>query len=153
MTQKPESALRKAIEYFKSPRGESLRYLFVGGLTTFVDYAAYLLMARALGADITVSNVISTILAILFAYITNKLFVFQSRTASKTGLVIEFFKFIAARLLTMVLEIGGVFLFVNILGQDDRLGKLEAIVIVIIANYFLSKFLVFKELKSKRNQD
>ena len=54
-------------------------------------------------------------------------------------------KFVGARLATMVIEVGGVFLTVNIIGQDAMIGKLETQVIVIVGNYFISKFLVFKD--------
>lgn len=150
MTDKLKAAILKKIEFIKSPRGETARYIFIGGCTTLVDYAVFYLMNSILHIDVTVSNVTSTALAILFAYVTNKFFVFQSRTSSPQELTTEFFKFIGSRLATMLLEVGGVFLFVNILGQDSNLGKAEAIVIVIISNYFLSKFLVFR--KNKRTQ-
>lgn len=152
MIKKIKATIQKTIEFIKSPRGESVRYIIIGGCTTFVDYAIYFLMDTVLQIDITVSNITSTALAIIFAYVTNKLYVFASRTTTRQELYTEFMKFIGSRLATMLLEIGGVFLFVNILGQDSNLGKAETIVIVVIANYFLSKFLVFRKNKQAQHE-
>jgi putative flippase GtrA len=141
--------LKRTIEFLKSPRGESVRYIIIGGCTTLLDYISYQFMVALLHMGITASNIISTALAILFAYVTNKFIVFVSRTNSFSELVIEFLKFIVSRLFTMLLEIGGGYLFVTTLGQDYRLGKAEAIVIVIIVNYILSKLFVFRRNKAQ----
>ncbi len=127
-----------------------LRYIFIGGCTTLLDYLVYQAMVLFLHADITSSNFISAVLAILFAYLTNKFFVFVSRASSFSEHAAEFIKFMASRLFTLVLELTGVFLLVNVLGQDYRIGKGLTIVVVIIINYILSKFLVFG--KNKRTQ-
>jgi putative flippase GtrA len=132
-----------ALEYFNGPRGEKLRYLFIGGCTTLVDYATYFVMTAVFGLGVTASNVVSVSVAIIFAYVTNKYIVFQSRSNSLRDILSESLKFLASRLFTMALEIGGVYLFVNIMGQHKQLGKIEAIIIVIIVNYFFSKFFVF----------
>ena len=92
---------------------------------------------------ITISNVISIVLSILFAYVTNKLFVFHSKTNSFKELLYEMGKFIGARIATLVIEVGGVWLAVSVIGQDKMIGKLETQVLVVIGNYFISKFLVF----------
>lgn len=152
MLNKLKATIQKTIDLVKSPRGETIRYIIIGGCTTFVDYAIYYLMDTILHLNVTVSNITSTALAILFAYVTNKLFVFVSRTATTQELIAEFVKFIGSRLATMLLEVGGVFLFVNILGQDSNLGKAETIVIVIIVNYFLSKFIVFRKNKQTQQE-
>jgi putative flippase GtrA len=127
-----------------------VRYIVIGGCTTAIDYASFYLMERVLCLDLTFSNIVSTALAILFAYVTNKLYVFQCRTSCLSELAAEFFKFIASRLFTMAVEIAGVQLFAVVLGQNSLLGKAEAIVIVIILNYILSKFLVFRKQREKR---
>lgn len=133
---------------FEGRRGEVLRYLIIGGCTTLFNLIIFTVMVKAFFIDVTVSNVTSVILSILFAYVTNKLFVFRSHCASLAELAAEFAKFVGARLVTMVIEVGGVYLLVNIIGQDELLGKLETQVLVIIGNYFISKFLVFKNKKT-----
>lgn len=144
MTDRLKSAAHRAAAFVGSPGGEAVRYVLIGGCTTLVDYAVFYLMTGAWGLDITVSNVASTILAVVFAYITNKLLVFRSHTATAGALAAEILRFLGARLATMGLEIGGVFLLVNILGQDKLAGKAITIFLVILVNYFLSKFLVFR---------
>ncbi|SHH76803.1 Putative flippase GtrA (transmembrane translocase of bactoprenol-linked glucose) [Sporobacter termitidis DSM 10068] len=139
------TTLQKTIEFLKSPRGETLRYVIIGGCTTLVDYFSYQMMIAFLHMSVTASNAVSTALAILFAYITNKLVVFFSRTVGLAGLALELARFLASRLFTMVLEFAGVYLLVNILGQDYRLGKAETIVLVVIVNYVLSKLFVFRK--------
>ena len=145
MTNKFKATLQKTTDFISGPRGETLRYVIIGGCTTLIDYLSFLLMDRVLNIDINVSNITSTALAILFAYVTNKFYVFNCRAKCFSELLTEFFKFIGSRLFTMAVEIGGFQLFVVVLGQNSWLGKAEAIIIVIILNYILSKFLVFRK--------
>ena len=144
-----KSSLSKTIEFLKSPRGETLRYIFIGGCTTLFDYVAYEIMIVFLRMDVNVSNVISAALAILFAYVTNKLLVFFSRTATFAELAAEFLKFIVSRLFTFILEYAGVKLLVYTLAWDYRLGKAATIAVVIIVNYILSKLVVFRKKNRK----
>lgn len=123
---------------------EVLRYIIVGGCTTLVNLVVFTMMCKIMLIDVTISNFVSVIISILFAYVTNKIFVFRSKCSNLHELVSEAMKFIGARLLTMVIEVGGVFLLVNIIGQDELIGKLETQVIVLVSNYIISKFLVFK---------
>ena len=127
---------------------EAFMYLFIGGCTTLVNLVVFsvLTYGTSLGNSdlgITISNVISIVLSILFAYVTNKLFVFHSKTNSFKELLYEMGKFIGARIATLVIEVGGVWLAVSVIGQDKMIGKLETQVLVVIGNYFISKFLVF----------
>lgn len=124
---------------------DKLLYLFFGGLTTLVNLVAfYLLTEKPWQIDVTVGNVISIILAILFAYVTNKIWVFNSKTEGAKELFAEFARFVGGRMSTMIIEVGGVFLVFNVMGQPKMLAKLITQVIVIIGNYFISKFLVFR---------
>ena len=127
---------------------EAFMYLFIGGCTTLVNLVVFsvLTYGTSLGNSdlgITISNVISIVLSILFAYVSNKLFVFHSKTNSFKELLYEMGKFIGARIATLVIEVGGVWLAVSVIGQDKMIGKLETQVLVVIGNYFISKFLVF----------
>ena len=140
------SLVRKIVKYVfgKDIGAETIRYIFVGGMTTLVNYGLFELMHGIMGIDVTISNVTSISVSIIFAYITNKLIVFRRHSDSLSALAIEFCKFVGSRLFTMALEIGAVFLFFNILGLDARLGKIVALVIVIIVNYIISKAIVFR---------
>ncbi len=135
---------------FYSKFKDKLLYLFFGALTTLVNLVVfYLLTERPWQINVTVGNVISIILAILFAYITNKIWVFNSKTNDAKALFAEFARFVGGRMSTMVIEVGGVFLIFNIMGQPKMLAKLVTQVIVIIGNYFISKFLVFRNVEDE----
>lgn len=145
-----KTVLKRTIEFLKSPRGESVRYVFIGGCTTLLDYIVYHVMIACFDISVTVSNIVSAAVAILFAYVANKRFVFFSRTSGFSELAVEFLKFLVSRLFTFILEIAGVHLFVTILGQSYWLGKAETIVVVVIVNYLLSKLVVFRQNKTQR---
>lgn len=122
---------------------EAFKYLVIGGCTTLVNLITFGVLVH-FQLNVTIANIISIIISILFAYVTNKIIVFQSHCDSFVEVIYECVKFIGARLLTMAIEVGGVYLFVNIIGQAAMIGKLETQVIVIVGNYFISKFFVFK---------
>lgn len=126
---------------------EAMRYIIVGGCTTLVNLLVFTLLCKVIHMEVNLSNVISVITAILFAYVTNKIFVFRSHCDSLKELSVEFGKFIGARLLTMVIEVGGVFVLFDMIGQDEMIAKLETQVVVLIGNYIISKFLVFTRRK------
>ena len=128
----------------KGVGGETIRYLIVGAMTTLVNFCLFALMTKLMNIDITVSNVVSISVSILFAYVTNKLVVFRQRGKTGAVLVFEFVKFVGSRLLTMALEIGVVLLFVNVFGTDELIGKVASLVLVVIANYVISKLFVFR---------
>ena len=124
--------------------GEAIRYIIIGICTTLLNYVVFAILADIIKLDVTVSNVISVIVSILFAYITNKLFVFRSHCQNFLELVFEFVKFVGARGITMIIEIGGLYLLHNIILIDKHIAKIVVQIIVIIGNYFISKLIVFK---------
>jgi putative flippase GtrA len=126
---------------------ETFRYLVIGGCTTLLSFVTYVTFCRGLGWDVTTANVTSIIISILFAYTANKIIVFRSVCASTSGVVFEFGKFISGRLFTMLLEVGGVFLFYNIFRWDEVLAKVLTQVAVIVMNYIISKFFVFTDVR------
>lgn len=145
--------LKKIGTFIKS---EAFRYLFIGGCTTLVNLVIFSILCylTPLGnseVGITISNIISVFSAIVFAYVTNKIFVFRSKTSSTKDLILEIGKFIGARLSTMLIEVGGVWFTVNLLKQNEMIGKLETQILVLIGNYFISKFIVFKNTSSRKD--
>ena len=98
-----------------------------------------------MGMSETVANIPSNVIAILFAYITNKLFVFQKKNDDKQGLLKEFISFLGGRAVTFLLEELIIFVGVDLLHIDGMIVKLIAQVVVILGNYFISKFFVFKK--------
>ena len=119
-----------------------VRYVFFGGCTTMVNLVSFFLLRQA-GVQRDVANVISIILAILFAYVVNSKFVFQDKCETLKDHIQPFCKFIGARLVTMVVEIGGVWFFAEIVHLNDMAGKLIIQFVVMALNYVFSKFLVF----------
>ncbi len=127
---------------------EGVRYIFIGGCTTAVNFICYAVLCylTPLGKTdwgITVSNVISVSAAIIFAYVANKIVVFRSKTETRGDTLKEMARFVGARLSTMAIEVGGVWLTVTVLGQNEMLGKLETQFLVLAGNYIISKFFVF----------
>lgn len=129
----------------KCYHNEAMRYLFIGGCTTLVNIAAFYLLCDICGMNVTLGNVISIIVAILFAYVTNRIFVFESKTEGARAIFFEFCRFVGGRLSTMFIEVGGVYLIYNVWGQPKMIAKLSTQVLVILGNYFISKFLVFRK--------
>lgn len=132
----------KLLRFLKT---EKMRYLIVGGLTTLVNLACFHLLADILKWNVTTSNVISIIVAILFAFVANKCIVFQSKTKGIRKIIEELLKFVGGRMITMGIEVGGVYLLHNILGISPMPSKISTQVIVVILNYFISKYLVFRK--------
>ena len=134
------------MELYKKYR-EIVNYLIVGGLTTVVSLAVYY------GCVLTVfdpknpiqlqaANVISWIAAVTFAYYTNRKDVFESKTENKLQ---EAAKFYGSRITTLLMDMACMFLLVTALGISDKIAKLIVQVIVTVANYVLSKFIVFRK--------
>ena len=123
---------------------EAILYLFFGALTTFTNIIIYTLLAKALKIEYMLSNVIAWIGSVVFAYITNKLYVFESNTNTKRELIMEISAFFTARVLSLVLDIAIMYLGISILHFNDLAVKIISNVLVIIANYFMSKIFVFK---------
>ena len=131
--------------------GEVIRYLVMGGLTTLVSWGTYALLARNLGMGITVSNILSWVCAVIFAYLTNKVWVFHSYSW-KVGFVLrEVALFISARLVTGVIEMDGVPLLVKaglnqkLFGVKGMLAKVAVSILVVILNYVFSKLIIFRK--------
>jgi putative flippase GtrA len=125
-----------------------IRYLFFGGLTTLVNIVVFAILEGPLGIDYKISNFFSVAAAICFAFVVNKLYVFQSKSRNFSDTLHEFVKFVLGRLVTMVVEVGGVPFCVELLGQPKMIAKLETQVIVMVVNYFISKLFVFKSSDS-----
>lgn len=121
-----------------------IRYVIIGGMTTMVSFGTCWVMAYPLGMEQNLANTLSVILAVLFAYITNKIYVFRSHCDTLSQLIVEGLKFFSSRAFTMFLEIGGVFVLSSLLAIELMISKAIMNVIVLILNYVFSQFIVFK---------
>ena len=133
--------LRSLIEKY----WDVLSYLFFGVLTTVVNYMIYLPVYNFCGISAAVSNIIAWIGAVIFAFLTNKPFVFHSHDWSAKTVVPELTKFVSCRVASGVLETVILFLTVDCLNWNGNIWKLVTQVLVIIINYVGSKLLVFKK--------
>ena len=122
-----------------------LLYLIFGGLTTAVNYAVYLPLYNLLGWSGTLSNVIAWVAAVLFAFVTNKPFVFQSHDWFPKVLLPELTKFVGCRVGSGILETAIIFVAVDWLQGNGNIWKLVTAVFVIVLNYIGSKWLVFQK--------
>lgn len=126
---------------------EIIRYLIVGVLTTFVSLATYYILVYTLfdpkvAVELQISNIISWIVSVTFAYFTNRKYVFKTKTNISLR---EAFDFYLSRVSTLLLDMGLMYIFVSALGLNDKIIKLIVQVLVIVLNYILSKFIVFKK--------
>jgi len=122
-----------------------LRYIFIGGCTTLVNLVSYYILRMTTSLNLNVANVISIAAAILFAYFANSSVVFRSEANTVKEKFGEFVKFISARLSTMVIEVGGVWLMADVMKINDYVAKFVIQFIVLVLNYFFSKFFVFSK--------
>ena len=122
-----------------------LLYLIFGVLTTVVNYLVYLPCYNLLGWSAGVSNVLAWVIAVAFAFVTNKPFVFKSHDWTWKTVGPELSKFVGCRIGSGVLETVILLLCVDILGWNGNVWKLVTAALVIVLNYIGSKFLVFKK--------
>ena len=120
-------------------------YLVFGALTTLINIATYAIFAKVLNINYLISNVIAWILAVIVAYITNKLYVFESKSFEKNVLVKEVISFFIARLFSLGVDMSFMYITIGILKYNDILMKVLSNIIVIILNYVFSKFIIFKK--------
>lgn len=142
--------IKFAMEMYKKYE-EAVNYLVFGFLAFLVNMVAYAAAARVLGADnekvllVLIATSFAWIVAVLFAYWTNRTFVFKSRITDKAGIWKEFFSFVGARVVTGGMELVIMYVMVDMVHVDDMISKFICNVVVIISNYIFSKLWIFKK--------
>ncbi|MCD8077666.1 MAG: GtrA family protein [Lachnospiraceae bacterium] len=134
----------RVFEPFYQKHREVLLYLLFGGLTTFISIGSYGYLIW-LGVEPLLANVISWILAVLFAYVTNSTWVFEARPQGWGERCRQIFSFYGGRVATLLLEEAILLLFVELLGWNAMLVKVAGQVLVVAANYIISKLWVFRK--------
>lgn len=138
---------------------EIISYLFFGLLTTLVSILTYQLFSLVFGEEVyLINNILSWIIAVCFAFFTNKLWVFSSKDWDKKTLKKEVYSFFLARVFSLILEEIGLFVLIDLLMLKTfelqisgvlltgvLLSKVIMQVVVVLTNYFLSKFVIFKK--------
>lgn len=126
---------------------ETILYLFFGAFTTLVNIVSYLFFTRVILFNFMVANALAWILAVLFAYVTNKFFVFESKRIEIKFLLKEFFSFISFRLLSGAVEMLIMYVVIDLLFVNDVIVKVFTNIVVIALNYLFSKMIIFKNKK------
>ncbi len=130
---------------------EAVNYLFFGFLAFVVNMVAYAAAAWVLGANnekvvlVLIATAFAWIVSVLFAYWTNRTFVFKSKVVDKQGIWKEFSAFISARIVTGVMELVIMYVMVDLIHINDMISKLVCNVVVIVSNYIFSKLWVFRK--------
>ncbi len=143
------------LKEFANKHKEALLYLLFGGLTTLVSILSFAIFNSLLGEDkYLISNLISWVISVIFAFFTNKNFVFSSKATDRKTLLSEGGKFLSARVVSLGLEELILWLMLDVFGLADfalafldgeTISKTVATVFVVMANYFFSKFIIFKK--------
>ena len=120
---------------------ELIIYFIVGVCSTIVSYVSYLLF-RLIVDNYLICTVLSWVVAVVFAYFANRIFVFKSKDKN---ILKEFLKFVFARVLSLLAELIVMFILVDLVKVDDRISKLLVQFIVLVLNYIFSKIFVFKK--------
>ena len=140
--------MNKLIDLFKKYQ-EIIIYVIVGGLTTVVNFVVFYLCKITIGTNtvlrMNISNFIAWVIAVLFAFVANKLYVFNSKSLEKTLVLKEFSGFVAARVFSLGAEVVIMNVGILMLMIPDMICKLFAQVVIILMNYFFSKFIIFKK--------
>ena len=128
---------------------EMINYLVFGGLTTVVNIVSFFIM-DLMGINTYVNNTIAWILSVVFAYVTNKVFVFESKTTNYKELTKEISSFFAARVFSYVVDMAGMYLFVSVMMANKMFAKVIMNVVVIVINYIFSKLFIFNQDKNAK---
>lgn len=142
---------------------ELITYVIFGVLTTLVNFFAFWLFTKILGEELyLINNAIAWVVGVIFAYITNKLFVFESKSWNLKLIAKEITGFLGARIFSFLVEEGGMFLFITVLGLGEKsltilnltitgqfVVKILLAVIVVVMNYVFSKFFIFKSSENR----
>ena len=124
---------------------ELIAYIFFGVLTTAVNIITYFLFVDVFAVNYIISNIIAWFVSVLFAYITNRIWVFESKD---DNIIKEIVLFYGGRIFSGVVDTGLMYLFIDILATGDVFAKIVVQVIVVVLNYVGSKIFVFKNAKN-----
>ncbi|MDO5457100.1 MAG: GtrA family protein [Atopococcus tabaci] len=124
---------------------EVIHYIVFGILTTVVNIVVFFLLENILSWPYLWANSVAIAVSILFAYVTNKLFVFESKSYTIWATLLEFFRFISFRLLSGIIDMLTMWLLVDGLSQDTHFSKIITQIIVVVLNYVFSKLYIFNK--------
>ncbi|WP_251551943.1 GtrA family protein [Neobacillus muris] len=129
---------------------EMISYIIFGVLTTLVNIVCYAVLAKFFNIDYKIATSIAWLISVIFAFVTNKIFVFNSKDMGFKVLVKELLSFLFFRLLSYGIDLGMMIVLVEWIAMDDMLAKILANIVVVIINFFASKFLIFKSVQQSK---
>lgn len=130
---------------------EVINYLVFGVLAMIVNFVSYYIFAKMLNLDEVIGSGLSWFCSVLFAYITNKLFVFESKTQTLQAFFIEMISFFLARIVSGALcDVGTFALMVKVFHINDIFSKVVTQVMVVVVNYLFSKLIIFRKKKETK---
>lgn len=134
--------LKKIVRFLTTP--EMLLYIFFGVLTTVVNILSFGLLRDVLRWQLLTANTLAWVFSVAFAFLTNKVFVFRSKSFAARQVLRELTSFVGARLFSLAVDTAGMWLLVDVLTWNDWLAKILMNVIVVVINYVFSKLFIFK---------
>lgn len=149
LTQTMKFPLLQTLESFCKKNKSVLLYLIFGGLAFLVNIGTYAVFDAVFHIPVLIANGLSWIITVLFAFFTNRIWVFQSPTKNHTEFVRQLFLFFIGRIVTLIVEELIILIFITLLLFPSIPVKIGAQVIVIISNYFISKAVVFKKTRGQ----
>ena len=138
--------MKKLLDLYKK-YAEIINYLIVGFLTTVISLAVYYLCVFTFlnpndNIELQIANVISWICGVIFAYFTNRKFVFESKEENK---IKEASKFVSSRIATLLIDMAIMGIGVSLLHFNDKIIKIFSQIVIIVLNYVFSKLIIFKK--------
>lgn len=127
---------------------EGLLYLFFGGCTTLVNIFSFFVL-RKLNISIYISNIIAWLMAVVFAFVTNKLFVFESRGKGLKETFKEWLSFFTFRIISLFFDMGIMYVLIDLIDSNEMFAKVVSNIFVIVINYVFSKLFIFRGDKDK----
>ena len=132
--------MNQLLRKYKQP----ILYLFFGVCTTAVNIVTYYISAHILSLSVILSTCLAWVISVIFAYLTNKWWVFESKSLRLKAVVQEFLSFTGCRLFTGACDLLIMFIFVDCLGVNDLFVKITSNALVVVLNYIFSKMIIFK---------
>ena len=123
---------------------EGIHYLFFGVVTTVVNFVIYYVLL-ACGMHYIAAQIVAWIGAVIAAYVTNRLWVFESRASGAARIAAEFAAFVASRLFSGAVETGLLWLLVDVCSVSENIAKVPVAVLTVVLNYITGKLLVFRK--------
>lgn len=126
-------------------KNEIILYIIFGILTTLINIISYALFTRVIMLDTYISNIMAWILSVLFAYLTNRKYVFKIDNYNISKKIKELFSFYGLRIASLIIDMFIMYILINLINIDDLISKIITNIFVIVVNYLFSKYLIFNK--------